>query len=83
MELASVFYILGIAFFLSAFFVMIAAIIAGIVMYQKLQHLKEQAPFKVVQYLQQQNTTGLKALAVSLIGMGISQLTQRIKKKSA
>lgn len=82
MDLASIFYILGIAFFISAFILMIVGGVAAYQVYHKIETFKKQAPMQVVSYLQDHNSAGMKALGISLVGFFMNMIKSRLNKRS-
>ncbi|MFO0704092.1 MAG: hypothetical protein U0525_05220 [Patescibacteria group bacterium] len=81
MDLASIFYILGIIFFVSTFLLFVGIAIFVYRLYTKVTNLKKEAPAKVIGFLQSQNSAGMKAVGVALVGFLLSALKNKISRK--
>lgn len=68
MDLASLFYILGIVFFFTFFVILVVLLFTILRIYGKVNKFRSQLPTKVISYLQQNNSAQLKALGISIVG---------------
>ena len=81
MDLASIFYLLGIIFFVSVFLLIIGVIIFVWRLYVGVTNLKKEMPTKVISFLQSQNSAGLKALAVAAVGFLLTAMRNKMSRK--
>jgi len=81
MDLASIFYLLGIIFFVSVFLLIIGIAIFIWRLYTSVANLKKEMPGKVIGFLQSQNSAGLKALAVAAVGFLLTSLKNKMNRK--
>jgi len=83
-DLANVFYVLGIIFFLTCFLFLVLAIGFIVSLYSRLSKLRTEFPMKVISYLKDNNTTQLKAFAIALVGYILAFLRGKVQagKKS-
>lgn len=78
-DLANVFYVLGIVFFLTCFLFLVLAIGFIVSLYSRLSKLRTEFPMKVISYLKDNNTTQLKAFAIALVGYILSFLRGKVQ----
>ncbi len=81
MDIATIFYVLGIIFFVT-FILLFAGI--GIFLYRlyaQIMHLKQQAPEKFMSFLRGQNSAGIKALGVSIVGLAIAAIKNKLTSR--
>lgn len=83
-DLASVFYTLGIIFFLFSFAFLLFLVAFVVSMVRKVNALKREAPMRVISYLKDSNSSQLKALGVAFVGYVLSSLRAKVQasKKS-
>jgi hypothetical protein len=80
-DLASIFYSLGIVFFVTCFVLLVVAVAVIHGLYTKATKLRDQLPMKVVSYFRDNNATQLKALGVAIVGFVLAFLRGRMSKK--
>jgi hypothetical protein len=78
-DLANVFYVLGIVFFLTCFLFLVLAIGFIVSLYSRMSKLRTEFPMKVISYLKDNNTTQLKAFAIALVGYILSFLRGKVQ----
>lgn len=83
MDLASVFYTLGIVFIVSCMLLFVGIGIFIWRLYTSLSNLKKEAPMKVVGFLQSQNSAGLRAVGVAIIGFILAGIKNRFGGKKS
>lgn len=83
MDLASVFYTLGIVFIVSCMLLFVGIGIFLWRLYSSFMNLKKEAPMKVVGFLQSQNSAGLRAIAVAFIGFLLAGIKNRFNSKKS
>ncbi|MEI6327449.1 MAG: hypothetical protein WCO78_05025 [Candidatus Roizmanbacteria bacterium] len=82
MDLASIYYLLGIVFFITVFIMMIVGAVMAYQTYHKIETFKKQAPMQVVSYLQDHNSEGMKALGITLVGFVMNMIKNKLRNKS-
>ncbi|MBP6994342.1 hypothetical protein KBB12_03805 [Candidatus Woesebacteria bacterium] len=80
-DLANVFYVLGIIFFLTCFIFVVLAIGFIVSLYSRINKIKTEFPVKVISYLKSNNTTQLKALGVAIVGYILSFLRGKVQER--
>lgn len=80
-DLANVFYVLGIIFFLTCFIFVVLAIGFIVSLYTRINKLKTEFPVKVVSYLKSSNTMQLKAFGIAIVGYILAFLRGKLKEK--
>lgn len=83
MDLASVFYSLGIIFFVSVLLLMVGLVIFAWRLYTGVTNLKKEMPGKVIGFLQSQNSAGIKAVAVAFVGFLLASLKNKVSGKKS
>jgi hypothetical protein len=81
MDIASIFYSLGIIFFASFFLLILGLIIFIWRLYTGITGFKKSLPTKMMGFLQSQNSAGLKALAIAFVGFLLSALKNKVSGK--
>lgn len=81
MDLASVFYILGILFFVTCFFLLFAVVASILTAVHKVNKLKGELPVKVVSFLKDNNSTQLRAFGIALVGYVLSFLRGKVQSR--
>lgn len=82
-DLATVFYTLGIIFFVVCFILLIGVVGITYTMYSKATKFREQIPMKVLSFFRENNASQLKALGVALVGFVLAFLRGRVQKKQS
>ncbi len=80
-DLASVFYLLGIVFFVTCFLILIMGVVAVVSLMHKLSKMRSELPMKVVSYLRDNNSTQLRAFGIALVGYLLSFLRGKVQSK--
>ncbi len=78
-DLANVFYVLGIIFFLTCLIFVILGIAFIINLNSRISKLRTEFPMKVISYLKENNTTQLKAFGIAIVGYILSFLRGRVQ----
>lgn len=77
LDLANIFYVLGIIFFLTCLIFIVLAIACIVSLYSRVTRLRNELPMKVVSYLKDNNKIHMKALGIALVGFILSLLRGR------
>lgn len=80
-DLATVFYVLGIIFFVTCFIFVILIIGFLASLYSRITKLRTEFPMKVISYLKDNNTSQLKAFAIALVGYVIAFLRGKMEDR--
>ena len=78
-DLANLFYLLGIIFFLTCFLFLVMGIAFLFGLYSKVSKLRTEFPMKVISYLKDNNTTQLKAFGIAIVGYILSFLRGKVQ----
>jgi hypothetical protein len=81
MDIQSIFYVLGIIFFVSFLLLLVGVLVVGFFIYHKVKIIRSQVPTKVVSFLQGKNNEGTKALGIALVGLVISLLRRKFRNR--
>lgn len=78
-DLANVFYVLGIIFFLTCLIFVILGIAFIVNLNSRISKLRTEFPMKVISYLKENNTSQLKAFGIAIVGYILSFLRSRVQ----
>ncbi len=78
-DLANVFYVLGIIFFLTCLTFVILGIAFIVNLNSRISKLRTEFPMKVISYLKDNNTTQLKAFGIAIVGYILSFLRGKVQ----
>jgi hypothetical protein len=78
-DLANVFYVLGIIFFLTCLTFVILGIAFIVNLNSRISKLRMEFPMKVISYLKENNTTQLKAIGIAIVGYILSFLRGKVQ----
>jgi hypothetical protein len=78
-DLANVFYVLGIIFFLTCLTFVILGIAFIVNLNSRISKLRSELPMKVVSYLKDNNKIQMKAFGIALVGFILSLLRGRVQ----
>lgn len=81
MDLASVFYILGIVFFITCFLVLLLIVVTLVGIVHKVSRVRNELPVKVISYLRDNNSTQLRAFGIAIVGYILSFLRGKVQSK--
>ena len=81
LDLANVFYLLGILFFLTCFLLLVIGIAMVVGLYQRVKKIRSEVPMKMFTFLRNNNTTQLKAFGIALVGYILAFLRGKVQEK--
>lgn len=81
LDLANVFYLLGILFFLTCFLLLVIGIAMVVGLYQRVKKIRSEVPMKMITFLRNNNTTQLKAFGIALVGYILAFLRGKVQEK--
>lgn len=80
-DLANVFYVLGILFFLTCFLLLIVGVAMLVSLYHRVTKMRSEMPMKVISFLRNNNTTQLKAFGIAIVGYILAFLRGKVQDK--
>lgn len=80
-DLANVFYVLGILFFLTCFLLLVIAVGMLASLYHRVTKMRSEMPMKVISYLRGNNTAQLKAFGIAIVGYILAFLRGKVQEK--
>jgi hypothetical protein len=81
-DLPTLFYGLGIVFFMTCFVILIVVIVGAYGIYSKISKARQQLPIKILTYFRDNNSAQLKTMGVALVGVILAFLRGRVQKKT-